>query len=922
MRDLSLSPWGPYSKHYGGYSKVIGDAGGVSMVDFVPLIGYDRGKINVPDINYDTSYHMLEASPSLDYVKYRFDLLKEEYAEAEFFGFPDEGPDGACLCRLRFVNASNRGKTYVASLMSVMRPEEQVRFSPDRSERACWIGAEEYLTLEPADRETRWSSGDQYEGNNAVRQLHMGMDGMRPGAATASLLTGGIGLGNLPPGTPGESGYANRTFLFTPGTVVTLPVKTENGGARGMLRYFADPGLSLTLRAEGSSFTGEGLLEGDHAFSLPRYLDLGTIPAGTEKLTLTVQEGEGAGTPDRHAILDGLLLLPPDHSPDRAEEFFLPPITTPAWEFDRPKEGGLALTSPAGPDIYLYSPDERPRPPFPYSDATVSHVRHRELSGTRILRKISNDALYNWYHVNCDIPGDGENHFIGYNLGPLAVEAGEERTVWAVIGTDRESSRTLFEKREAAVQSVVNRYKKIKRDEPRGKYAYAMGLLRACTLSNVTYPVRIGRELVKTYTPGKRWGGLFTWDSGMHGIGLNAFDNPRAAEILKQYFPGTVDDPVPVVLHGTPLPLHIYLLDEIYGKTGDASLIETYWDRARLYWSYFAGLHPSSSYDKGHTGMLSSYSDGYNSQGIDDYPIQHFEGVSGLYGRVKTVSITSHVIRTGKVLLKLAGAARLERSGACGEIRGHIDYLADGLQRLSWDGESGYFNHVMAETGEQIKTPDGECFNQGLDGVSPLIAGICSDEQKGRLTSHVMTPGEMWTPAGITAVSQRASYFRYDGYWNGKVWMPHQWFLWKAMISQGSYHHARRIARTMLDVFSASAEETHNSYELFDCRNGMGQGAHQFGGLSAPLAAIYHAYHKRGSWSLGFDTGLSGLEADDEGLSGRMELFSADGGPIRGIFCTRGELLLTIDGVRADDRDGTAELELNRDRAVLEWHRV
>ena len=29
------------------------------------------------------------------------------------------------------------------------------------------------------------------------------------------------------------------------------------------------------------------------------------------------------------------------------------------------------------------------------------------------------------------------------------------------------------------------------------------------------------------------------------------------------------------------------------------------------------------------------------------------------------------------------------------------------------------------------------------------------------------------------------SYFRENGYWNGAVWMPHQWFIWKAALDAG-----------------------------------------------------------------------------------------------------------------------------------------
>jgi hypothetical protein len=473
-RDLKLTDWGPYSKHYGGFSKVIHDSG-FSMVDFIPLIGYDRGKIIIPDINYDTYYHVLEASPGLDYIKYRFDLLKEEYAEVEFFEAP-----GGCLCRIRFVNQSDRGKTYVASLMSVLQETEQVRLR--LSEGAFWIGGESYKTLEPGCQQITWSRGDDYEGNNAVKQLHMGMDGLKPGVTISPDLTEEVGLGNLPENSESGGGYSNGTFVFTPGTVLNYELNhpmTEP--YRVVLRFLSGPDTSLNLSLSGGEITTEGRIEP----GLPvTYLDMGVFPANTGTMTLTITGSETKGE-DPSGVLDGFLLLPLQMKAEEAEGFFDRERPRPEWDFHR-KEGekGLGLVSPALKDerFCLYSEDEHPRPPMPYSDATVTHIRHHELSGTAILRKISNDSLFNWYHVNCNIKGNGDNHFIGYNLGPFSLEAGEERVIWTALTTGQDDLKTLksrainlLESRDQISRDLLESYRKFCLSEPDTPYSFGIG---------------------------------------------------------------------------------------------------------------------------------------------------------------------------------------------------------------------------------------------------------------------------------------------------------------------------------------------------------------------------------------------------------------------------------------------------------------
>jgi len=47
----------------------------------------------------------------------------------------------------------------------------------------------------------------------------------------------------------------------------------------------------------------------------------------------------------------------------------------------------------------------------------------------------------------------------------------------------------------------------------------------------------------------------------------------------------------------------------------------------------------------------------------------------------------------------------------------------------------------------------------------------------------------------------------------GKVWIPHQWFMWKALIGAGEMAHAERIAQTALRVWKNATDETYNLWE-------------------------------------------------------------------------------------------------------------
>jgi hypothetical protein len=123
-------------------------------------------------------------------------------------------------------------------------------------------------------------------------------------------------------------------------------------------------------------------------------------------------------------------------------------------------------------------------------------------------------------------------------------------------------------------------------------------------------------------------------------------------------------------------------------------------------------------------------------------------------------------------------------------------------------------------------------------------------------------------------VDQSAPYYRHDGYWNGAVWMPHQWFLWKTMLDLGQADFAFKIAQTALDLWKAEVDESYNCFEHFLIESGRGAGWHQFSALSSPVLAWFSAYYRPGRLTAGFDTWVHRctFEPDHSALDAELEL--------------------------------------------------
>jgi hypothetical protein len=244
---------------------------------------------------------------------------------------------------------------------------------------------------------------------------------------------------------------------------------------------------------------------------------------------------------------------------------------------------------------------------------------------------------------------------------------------------------------------------------------------------------------------------------------------------------------------------------------------------------------------------------------------------------VAPVINTAHQIRFAK-LLKMA-ASQLGYKEDVAQYDSDIKLYSQSLQQHSWDKASGYYGYVIHDDAGYatgiLKHSSGTNFNRGLDGCSPLIAGICTPEQQRSIVGHLFTKGELWSDQGITAIDQTAPYYNKDGYWNGRVWMAHQWFIWKTMLDLNEPDKAVRIAKTSLDVWKRETEDSYNCWENFSIETGNGGGWHQFGALSSPVLNWFSALYKAGTVTYGFNVWpvAQQFSANNDTFKGSYKIF-------------------------------------------------
>ena len=439
-------------------------------------------------------------------------------------------------------------------------------------------------------------------------------------------------------------------------------------------------------------------------------------------------------------------------------------------------------------------------------------------------------------HVAHTLRGEGQGHYTDLFLRPVFLQPRQRKTITLLISAGGEPKEVPFPPLPEANANPCGE-----------KLAFSMERLAAATAMNVVYPAYYRGGFIRSYTPGRVWDSFYTWDCGMIAVGLGAIDRERAFQCLRAYLMPQEDPRTPYLNHGTPLLTQMFAYKNLL-DAGETEACRALYPALRYAWRFFLSLPRLG-------GLIATWRIFYNSGGWDDYPTQVYVHQRHLEDRAAPVTVTSMMLVYGRILKN--AARRLGYEADLSEYDRAEAELGEALSRC-WDEDTGYFGYATDDGAGGfagiLRDEAGVNPNQGLDGLYPLLAGQGDAARKRRMLKNIREG--LFTPIGVSVVDTRSPYFSRAGYWNGSVWMPHQWILWKGLLDLGERALAHRVARTALALWRRETGVSGNCYEHFMIATGRGAGYHHFSGLSAPVLDWFRAYYQPGSVTAGFDTAI------------------------------------------------------------------
>lgn len=824
--DLTLPSWGPYTKKYSGISHIPAANDGVRF-DLAVFPGLYRRRVDVPDVRFESGYHVWAAAPDLRCYTLRHELEWKDQVYADISFAPLS--HNVRLIRAQLCNNTQYCQNLVLHYMaSAYDPIPSYRnFAITGAdirlpENAAFLLAKDYDDLRFAT--PRPTDNLNFDG---MRRAEDAVEGFTVGYCIG--MNFGCAAGRGPFGQPLPCGKGDWvSFTLT----LKAPLKKPCLG----IRY-------LNHAEESSVYTlanGEQLVLPHTDTPAMVFLPMATpMDVGSHTIELTA---EGAG----QAKLDCLVLCEQDQCGDVSITVRGSGVRPEIIRYD--SEDMLTLHYPHIAETYGIAWD--------YAPAQVREILHDELD--IFLRDTVHD------HVNSVLRGNGKGHFTNVFLRPIPLKPGETKVIYGVVC----SAATETEAADLCRKARQNRagFEAVWQDAARamesgavlseGKpYQLGQQLMQAVLCTNVVYPVYTRGQYIRHNTPGRWWDSLYTWDSGFIGMGLTQFSLRRGFDCLNAYLTAPGDDEAAFIHHGSLVPTQFYLYDELLNKTQSLPLAQYCYPRLLQYYNFLRGCSGSSTTANLKSGLLRPWDYFYNSGGWDDYPPQKELHQRHLESRCTPVITTAHVIRCAKILIQTAHILGKPEET---QFREDVRQLTQALRDYAWDEDSGYFGYVLHdEDGKPqciFRDETGANFNMGLGGASALFAGACNSMQAEILWKKLENSSHLWCSCGLSTVDQSAPYYRTDGYWNGAVWMPYQWLFFKSALDAGKTDFAFRLADTLLKLWQRECQQSYHCFEHFMIESRRGAGWHQFGGLSSPIVQFYASYYKPGTLTTGFDT--------------------------------------------------------------------
>jgi hypothetical protein len=245
---------------------------------------------------------------------------------------------------------------------------------------------------------------------------------------------------------------------------------------------------------------------------------------------------------------------------------------------------------------------------------------------------------------------------------------------------------------------------------------------------------------------------------------------------------------------------------EIFRITGDKSFLSEAYRSGKKFIEWFILNHDTDKdglYEWGGDAELESVRDARVAVWDEVCKPEEVEGPD----------INSMLVKEAKCLASMAMELGYPAEAHQWQIM--ADNLIQLINKWMWDVHTGFYYNINKNTHTfTIKHTD-DLKRMEIIGFLPLWAGVATEDIARELLLHLRNPNQFKRPFGIPTLSANDPYYNPLGYWNGPVWIPWQYLIFRGLIDYGYHDDARDLSVRVAQNVLYQLKQNHYFWEFY-----------------------------------------------------------------------------------------------------------
>jgi hypothetical protein len=256
----------------------------------------------------------------------------------------------------------------------------------------------------------------------------------------------------------------------------------------------------------------------------------------------------------------------------------------------------------------------------------------------------------------------------------------------------------------------------------------------------------------------------------------------------------------------TSAPLFNWLNYEIYKITRDKNFLQEAYTSGRKFYEYYSRSRDTDSdglCEWGGDGVFESLRDSKSVIWDEVGKPENFEAVDCNMMLVKEAKSLAEI---AEELGLLDDVSRFRRDAA------QRTYL---INRFMWDDSTGFYYSVNKGDHTFTFRKQDDMKRKEIIGFLALWSGVADKAKAAKLVEHLNNPDEFNRKFGIPSLSADDPYYNAMGYWNGPVWLPWQYMIFRGLIDYGYKKEALDLKERVMKNAVHQLKQNNNFWEAY-----------------------------------------------------------------------------------------------------------